>query len=89
LAKASEFKTAFTYGQTEIISEKESEIWILLTISLLICAGFFHKVLARLKHGNAKSHFTLSGAITISETISFTETQRFGAISSANSYINF
>jgi Holliday junction resolvasome RuvABC ATP-dependent DNA helicase subunit len=41
-----------------------------------------------LKHGNAKSHFTLSGAITISETISSTETQRFGAISSANSFIN-
>jgi hypothetical protein len=45
--------------------------------------------LARLKHGNAKSHFTLSGAKTISKTISSTETQRFGAISSANSYINF
>jgi hypothetical protein len=45
--------------------------------------------LALLKHGNAKSHFTLSGAITISETISSTEIQRFGAISSANSFINF
>jgi hypothetical protein len=45
--------------------------------------------LAHLKHGNAKSPFTLSGAITTSETISFTETHRFGAISSANSFINF
>jgi hypothetical protein len=26
LAKFSEFNTAFTYGQTEIISEKESEV---------------------------------------------------------------
>jgi hypothetical protein len=25
-AKTSEFNTAFTYGQTEIISEKESEV---------------------------------------------------------------
>jgi hypothetical protein len=45
--------------------------------------------LARLKHGNAKSHFTLSGAITTSETISSTDTQRFGAIRDANSFINF
>jgi Holliday junction resolvasome RuvABC ATP-dependent DNA helicase subunit len=61
----------------------------LLTISLLISTGFFHKVLARLKHGNAKSPFTLSGATTTSETISSTETQRFGATIPANSYINF
>ena len=77
--KQGEKEKLMNYFNIEFFNKDLDKIWELLSQWIIIKTG--HKP----KSVNVKANSN----ITISETISCTETQRFGAISSANSFINF